>query len=156
MSKLHKILSFYERQGSVGGALVQFQSGEGNENVLPFPLNKVLIMYDIKEGDVRGKHAHYKTEEIFLVLEGKCTVIMDNGKGIVEEVELSSETQNGMKSALLLYPHVWRTVKNFAEDTRLLAITNRPHDENDYIRDYDQFCELAKTWTTLGGSSASS
>lgn len=156
MGRLYKILSFNERQGTVGGALVQFQPDDGNVNALPFQIGKVLIMYDIKEGDIRGKHGHYETEEIFTVLQGKCTVVMDDGKGCIEEVVLSSETHDGMKSALLLYPHVWRTVKDFSKDTRLMAVANRPHDEKDYIRDYGQFCEVAKAWRDLGGSSVSS
>lgn len=153
MSRLHKIISFNERQGSVGGALVQFQPGSEGINALPFTIGKVLIMYDIKKGDVRGKHAHYETEEIFTVLKGACTVMMEDGKGCVEEVRLTAETENGMKKALLLYPHVWRTVKDFSEDARLLAVANRPHDESDYIRNYDEFLKIAQSWTGLGGSS---
>jgi uncharacterized cupin superfamily protein len=110
-------------------------------------------MYGIKTGDVRGMHAHYKTEEIFTVLQGGCTVVMDDGKGCVEEVRLTAKTSGGMKEALLLYPHVWRTVKEFEPDTRLLAVANRTHDETDYIRDYSSFLQIAKAWKGLGGSS---
>jgi len=156
MGKLHKILLFNERPGKVGGALVQFQPGAGNVNALPFQIGKVLIMYDIKKGDIRGKHAHYETEEIFTVLQGECTVVLDDGKGCVEEVNLSSESADGMKSALLLYPHIWRTVKDFAPDTRLLAVANRSHDEKDYIRNYDDFVKEAQQWINLGGSHVSS
>ena len=152
--KLYKILFFNERPGKVGGALVQFQSGCGEINALPFQIGKVLIMYNICRGDVRGKHAHYETEEIFTVLQGSCTVVLDDGKGCVEEVKLSAETSDGMKSTLLLYPHVWRTVKDFEPDTRLLAVANRPHDETDYIRDYDAFLLRARGWSNLGGSHA--
>lgn len=154
MGKLYKILAFNEREGKVGGALVQFQPGSEDVNALPFPIGKVLLMYDIKSGDIRGKHAHYQTEEIFTVLQGGCTVVLDDGKGCVEEIYLSAEPLDGMKPALLLYPHVWRTVKDFRPDTRLLAVANRPHDEKDYIRDYDAFVKQAVIWSDLGGSYA--
>lgn len=156
MGALHKLLFFNERAGKVGGALVQFQPGPEEVNALPFPIGKVLLMYDIKPDDIRGRHAHYETEEIFTVLKGACTVVMDDGKGCVEEVRLTAETECGMKQTLLLYPHIWRTVKDFSEDTRLMAVANRPHDESDYIRDYDEFLTEAKSWGGLGGSSENS
>ncbi len=153
--KLYKMLNFTERKGSVGGALVQFQPGSEMENALPFDIAKVLLMYDIVPGDVRGRHAHYKTEEIFTVLQGSCVVDLDNGKGIKESVCLTADLgDESSKAALLLYPHVWREVRDFAPNTTLLAVVSTKHDERDYIRDYESFLKEADQWSDLGGSDA--
>ncbi len=176
-SKLYKLLRFCERQGSVGGRLVQFQPGLETINALPFQIGKVLVMSDIRTDDVRGNHAHYETEEILVALTGGCTVDLDDGKGRKESVHLSSCGSSGVaecgskgvevflddartqqppypdtKAALLLYPHIWRVMRDFEPGTTLMVIANIKYDEADYIRDRAGFERIAKGWNGLGGS----
>lgn len=61
---------------------------------------------------------------------------------------------NDVQPALLLYPHVWRTMRDFAPGTILLVVADRPYDEADYIRNYEEFKACAAKWTDLGGSAA--
>ncbi len=58
------------------------------------------------------------------------------------------------QSALLLYPHVWRTFHGFEPNTVLLVVANMKYDEADYIRDRAEFERVAASWKNLGGSSA--
>ena len=169
MSSLYKIIPFNVRHGNCGGSLVQFQQGDAEENALPFEIGKVLVMSDIRTDDVRGNHAHYETEEILVALTGGCTVEVDDGKGRKETVSLSatevrsqtSEVSNPTsdlrpltsdKAALLLYPHVWRTMRDFEPGTTLMVVANIQYDEADYIRDRAEFEEVSKHWKDLGGS----
>ncbi len=169
MDKLYKIISFAVKHGNCGGSLVQFQQGDAEENSLPFSIGKVLVMSDIRTDDVRGNHAHYETEEILVALTGGCTVDVDDGKGTRESVRLSASedggrrTEDGQQSsvvssqssdkpALLLYPHVWRTMRDFESGTTLMVVANIKYDEADYIRDRAEFEEVSKHWKTLGGS----
>lgn len=126
---------------------MQYQPGDDEVNALPFSIAKTLVMYNIAVDDVRGNHGHFETEEIVVALRGGCTVDMDDGKGSVESVRISNPSD-----ALLLYPHIWRTLRHFDEDTMLLVVASLKHDESDYIRDYNTFVRLASTWENLGGS----
>ena len=169
MNSLYKIIPFAVKHGNCGGSLVQFQEGLAEANALPFAIGKVLVSYDIRPDDVRGNHAHYKTEEILLALSGGCVVEMDDGRGRKATVRLSTTEIRDQKSeisgltsdlrpptsdkaALLLYPHIWRVLRDFEPGTVLLVVANMKYDESDYIRDRAEFEQLAKTWTGPGGS----
>jgi len=154
MNSLYKFIQFSVKHGNCGGNLVQFQQGSEPLNALPFDIRKVLVMSDIKLDDCRGGHAHYETEEILLALQGGCTVDLDDGKEGHASVRLQaqSETQD-VQSALLLYPHIWRTLKDFESNTILLVVANMKYNETDYIRDRTKFLEETLTWSGLGGSS---
>ena len=171
MNSLYRIIPFNVRHGNCGGSLVQFQPGDAEVNALPFTIGKVLVMSDIRTDDVRGNHAHHETEEILIALTGGCTVDVDDGKGRKETVSLSASEIGDQRSeiggptsdvrpltsdkaALLLYPHVWRTMRDFEPGTTLMVVANMKYDENDYIRNRSEFEEASKHWKDLGGSSA--
>ncbi len=167
MDKLYKIIPFNVRHGNCGGSLVQFQQGDAEENALPFEIGKVLVMSDIRTDDVRGNHAHHETEEILVALTGGCTVEVDDGRGRRESVRIGSgDSAQGTRNqqpatnnheetkALLLFPHVWRTMRDFEPGTTLMVVANIRYDEADYIRDRAEFEECSKHWKTLGGSVA--
>ncbi|MBI9021365.1 MAG: FdtA/QdtA family cupin domain-containing protein [Verrucomicrobia bacterium] len=170
MSSLYKIIPFNVKHGNCGGSLVQFQQGDDAGNALPFPIGKVLVMSDIQLDDIRGNHAHYETEEILVALTGGCVVDLDDGCGRSEQVRLTASAENGGrrtedqssvfslqssdKEALLLYPHVWRVMRDFEPGTTLMVVANMKYDESDYIRDRSEFEEVSKHWNDLGGSAA--
>jgi hypothetical protein len=166
MNKLYKIIPFNVKHGNCGGSLVQFQQGEAETNALPFTIGKVLVMSDIRTDDVRGNHAHYETEEILVALTGGCVVDVDDGCGRRESVRLGSgnsalgtsnqqpATSNcaDIKEALLLYPHIWRVMRDFEPGTTLMVVANIKYDEADYIRDRAEFEQISNGWKDLGGS----
>ena len=171
MSSLYKIIPFDVRHGNCGGSLVQFQQGDAEKNALPFGIGKVLVMSDIRTDDVRGNHAHHETEEILVALTGGCVVDVDDGRGRRESVRLSSAEVRDQtsdvnnltsdfrpltsgKPALLLYPHVWRIMRDFEPGTTLMVVANIQYNEADYIRDRTEFERISKHWKTFGGSSA--
>ena len=157
MNALYKIIPFNVRHGNCGGSLVQFQQDDKEQNALPFSIGKVLVMSDIRTDDVRGNHANYETEEILVALTGGCVVDLDDGKGLSESVRLTSQSAiDNQQSALLLYPHVWRVMRDFEPGTTLMVIANIKYDEADYIRNRAEFELIFKDWNGLGGSSARS
>ena len=173
MPELYRIIKFKRNCGSCGGSLVQFQAGDTDANALPFEIGKVLVMSDIRTDDVRGNHAHVETEEILVALTGGCTVDLDDGCGRKESVHLSSSEVRDQKSeisnpasdlrpptsvqeALLLYPHIWRVMRDFEPGTTLMVVANIRYAEADYIRDRAEFDRLSKDWNGLGGSAARS
>ena len=153
MAGLYRIIPFDVKHGNCGGSLVQFQQGAAGQNSLPFSIGKVLVMSDIRTDDVRGNHAHYATEEILVALTGGCVVDLDNGKGVRDSVRLTSQSAiSNQQSALLLYPHIWRVMRDFEPGTTLMVIANIKYDEADYIRDRAEFERVSMDWETFGGS----
>jgi hypothetical protein len=157
--KLYRMINFPVRHGNCGGSLVQFQHGDSEVNALPFEIGKVLVMSDIRTDDVRGNHAHYQTEEILVALTGGCVVEMDDGRGRRESVRIGSgnavlgtgsqqpATSNCEEiKALLLFPHVWRVMRDFQPGTTLMVVANIKYDEADYIRDRAEFEQIARDW----------
>ena len=39
---------------------------------------------------------------------------------------------------------VWHEMKDFSPDCVVIVLASEHYDENDYIRDYDKFLEIAK------------
>ena len=153
MAELYRTIPFDVKHGNCGGSLIQFQQGGAEVNALPFSIGKVLVMSDIRTDDIRGMHAHYETEEVLVALTGGCIVDLDNGRGRRESVRLASQSAiSHQQSALLLYPHVWRTMRDFEPGTMLMVVANIKYDEADYIRDRAEFERVSKDWKGLGGS----
>lgn len=48
--------------------------------------------------------------------------------------------------ALLLFPHIWRVMRDFEPGTTLMVIANIKYDEADYIRDRVEFERLCHSW----------
>jgi hypothetical protein len=71
------------------------------------------------------------------------------GCGLTSDVRLPTSAD---KAALLLYPHVWRVMRDFEPGTTLMVIANIQYDEADYIRDRAEFERVSKGWNDLGGS----
>jgi len=142
----YRLVEFGRKRGMAGGSLIMFQPGPG-EGALPFPIRKVLFISDLRPEDVRGNHAHHQTQEVLVCLQGACTVALDDGRGRTAEVRLCRKDE-----ALLLYPHVWRSVRAFAEGTLLLAIADQEYDEQDYIRDRAAFEAKARVWAGVAAA----
>lgn len=45
--------------------------------------------------------------------------------------------------AVEIGPMVWHEMHDFSSDCIMAVLAEAPYDESDYIRDYDQFAELA-------------
>ncbi|AKJ65508.1 sugar 3,4-ketoisomerase [Kiritimatiella glycovorans] len=168
---LYRVLTFPRRRSRGGASLVQFQPGAGPDNALPFRIGKVLWTSGMDASDHRGGHAHFETEEILVCLRGGCTVILDDGKGAEDKVRLVGDRSTDSGSAeerasrvvandgesihaLLLFPHIWRTLTEFAPDSQFLIVANMEYDEADYIRERDEFDRQARAWDHLRGSSS--
>ena len=117
------------------GCLWMFQYG-GKNSVLPFAIKKVLVVSGMKPDDVRGLHAHRKTTELVVAIQGGCEVEIDDGK------KKSVVQVRGPKKALLLAPQTWRTLRKFEKNTIILIIADTLYTERDYIRNYDDFLQM--------------
>jgi len=82
-----------------------------------------------------GQHCHKIEKELFVMVKGTATAIIDQGQG-KEEIPLREPGD-----AIYVGNYVWHGYKDFSPDSVLLAIssTNYSPDRTDYIEDYDEY-----------------
>tara|TARA_Y200000002_G_scaffold282952_1_gene236937 strand:- start:534 stop:938 length:405 start_codon:yes stop_codon:yes gene_type:complete len=134
MSELVKWIDF-PPLGDQRGSLVAVESNQ----TIPFDIKRVYYLFNTLEGVTRGMHAHLALKQVMLCVTGSCKVLLDDGS-TRESITLDSPIKG-----LLLESLVWREMSEFSPDCVLLVIASEHYDENDYIRNYDNFKSLAKS-----------
>jgi dTDP-4-dehydrorhamnose 3,5-epimerase-like enzyme len=109
------------------------------EAEFPFPIKRVYFLHSIPEGAVRGSHAHKNLHQLIIALSGSLTVTLDDGL-TPRQFELETAEE-----ALTVPPGYWRTLTNFSQGATALVLASEEFTPSDYIRDYDEFVEWAKT-----------
>lgn len=130
---LGKIIDF-KINGDDRGSLIAIEEGYN----APFDIKRVYYIFDTKHGVERGFHAHLNLKQIAIAVKGSCTFVLDDGS-TKEEVNLTNPNQG-----LYIEGLIWREMKNFSEDCVLMVIASEHYDEDDYIRDYNDFLKEVK------------
>ena len=107
-----------------------------NGNQIPFDIKRTYWIYDVPGGEIRGGHAFKEQNEFIVVLSGSLDVIVFDGK---EEKKFSL---NRSYYGLYIPKGLWRHMENFATNTFALVVSSTSFNENDYIRDKDEFLKL--------------
>ena len=100
---------------------------------VPFPIKRAYWVYDVPAGECRGGHAHKLCKEVLIALSGSFHVTVDNGE------EQKTVLLNHPYQGLLIDTDVWRTLDDFSSGAVCLVLASEPFDEDDYIREYDDF-----------------
>ena len=100
---------------------------------VPFDIKRVYWTYAVPGGESRGGHAHKKCQSFIIAVSGSFTVRLDDGHKH-ETYHLNHPYQG-----LLINTGVWRTLEDFSSGAVCLALASELFDENDYIREYDDF-----------------
>lgn len=106
---------------------------EFNNNQLPFEIKRVYWTYNTAEFILRGRHAHYNTEQILIAINGKILVTTE-----LANSEIKVFTLDKPNIGLYIPPHVWHTMQ-YSVDAVQLVLASTHYDENDYIRSYNEF-----------------
>jgi len=107
-----------------------------NNNQLPFVIQRTYWIYDVPGGEFRGGHAYKQNEEFIVALSGGFDVILDDG------TEKKTFSLNRSYYGLYVPKMYWREMNNFSTNSVALIVASTEYDENDYIRDYGDFCNL--------------
>jgi len=107
------------------------------ENNLPFEIKRVFWTYFTPENIVRGRHAHYKTEQILIAVSGRITINAESADGNIATFILDSP-----EKGVYIPPNVWHTMQ-YSHNSVQLVLSSTLYDESDYIRDYNTF---KKVW----------
>ena len=119
----------FQPHGDERGMLIALEEKKN----IPFEVKRVYFVYDTLAGVHRGKHAHRTLKQVLFSPCGACTILLDDGKE-TKEVRLDKAMEG-----LLVDACVWREMYDFTPDAVLMVLASDYYDENDYIRDYDEF-----------------
>ena len=108
------------------------------ENHIPFSIKRTYWLYDVPGGECRGGHAYRENEEFIVALSGSFDVVLDDGK------EKKVFALNRSYYGLYVPKGLWREMENFSTNALALIISSTNYDENDYVRNYDEFLKLKR------------
>ena len=107
-----------------------------SNNHVPFEIKRTYWIYDVPGGEIRGSHAFKKSHEFIIALSGSFDVVLNDGK---KEVKHSL---NRSYYGLYVPNMLWRRVENFSTNALALIVSSIPYDQNDYIRNFNEYKKL--------------
>jgi uncharacterized cupin superfamily protein len=105
------------------------------KDYIDFEAKRFYFISKVIGGEKTGSHCHMEEKELFVMVSGICTAVIDQGNGL-EEVPLTGPTD-----AIYVGNFVWHHFKDFSQDAVLLAVSSTNHnpDRSDYIEDYEEY-----------------
>ena len=119
--------------------LPKFNFDEGNLTVvesytnLPFKIERAFYLYDIPGGEARGAHAHKQCHQFLIAASGSFEIVLDDG------VNKRTVLLNRSFYGIHIPPGIWAAEQGFSSGSVCLVLASDRYDENDYIRDYEEF-----------------
>lgn len=107
-------------------------------NHIPFDIKRVYYLYDVPGGSDRGSHAHKNLHQFIVAMSGSFDVVLNDGE------ETKRFHLNRSYNGLYVCPMMWRDLDNFSSGSVCMVLASERYDENDYIRDYQEFLAAAK------------
>ncbi len=106
-----------------------------NNLSIPFDVQRIYYLYDVPGGEERGGHAHKELQQFMIAVSGSFDVILDDG------INRSVITLNRPYNGLYIRRGIWRELNNFSSGAVCLVLASHHYDEEDYIRDYQQYVQ---------------
>lgn len=110
---------------------------EGEKHI-PFKIKRTYMIYDVPGGEIRGSHAYKELDEVIIALSGCFDLLVDDGD------KTKVYTLNRSYNAIYVPHGLWRTLQNFSTNALCLVLASTDYDEEDYIRDYEEFLNYNK------------
>lgn len=104
---------------------------------VPFAIKRVFYIYDVPGGETRGGHAHRENITVLIAVSGSFDLHLTDGE---REIIV---TLNRANRGVLIPTGVWDSMHNFTTGTVCLALCSHHYEEEDYIRDYDEFLRFS-------------
>ena len=101
-----------------------------------FPIQRIYYISKVPEGTRRGFHAHKKLKQFLFCPYGRIQLELENNQG-KEAIELRDPS-----IGILIENCTWREMLWLQKDSVLCVAASELYDPEDYIRDYDEFCEF--------------
>lgn len=110
---------------------------EANKDI-PFGIKRIYYIYQVPTGVKRGGHAHRALSQILFCPYGQIRIVLNDG--IEKEEVVLDEPSKG----LIISNGIWHDMIWENDNSVLCVAASDYYDENDYIRDYNEFIKLVK------------
>ena len=110
-----------------------------SDNHIPFSIKRVYWIYDVPGGESRGGHAFHRQQEFIVALSGSFDVLVSTAK------KTRRFNLNRSYSGLYVPAGTWRSMENFSSSSIAMVLASSLFDENDYIRNFDDYLALRLT-----------
>lgn len=117
------------------GCLTVSESGKD----LPFEVKRVYWIYDVPEGQERGKHANRITYQYLVAVKGCVKVTLENKEG--RHTYMLDRPDKG----LLIPPLTWNELLYLSSDAVLLVLSSQPYNPETYINSYEDFQRIIRS-----------
>jgi UDP-2-acetamido-3-amino-2,3-dideoxy-glucuronate N-acetyltransferase len=104
---------------------------------IPFNISRVFFTYASPLGTVRGEHAHRKCFQFLICINKEIEVEVTDSR-VTRYFNLNSP-----RFGLLVPPQLWALQKHMSDDSVGLILASEPYSEEEYIRDYSEFVQIA-------------
>lgn len=121
---------------SIGSGEIGYISVAESPSPLPFQLQRIFWTYYTPHHVIRGRHTHYKLEQVLIAVAGTINVSTESPAG--EKAEYILDKPN---EGLYLPPLYWHTMQ-FTHNAVMVSLASMKYNEDDYIRNYDEFLRL--------------
>lgn len=111
------------------------------KDIIPFTIKRIYFLYNIPHNVERGAHSHKQQQSVLFALNGSFEIILNDG---IQSHTVFLDTPN---KGLFIPNGYWRELKNFSSGSVCLVISSDEYDENDYIRNYQEFLSFKNSPT---------
>ena len=122
----------------IGDSSIGYISVCEQQHHVPFPILRTFWSYFTPESIVRGRHAHYESEQVLLAVSGRIVVTTELPDGQIDVFKLEDPNVG-----LYIPPHAWHTMQ-YSHTAVQLVFASTCYSEQDYIRSYASFKQVWK------------
>ncbi len=127
-----------KRIETLGEGYLQFFEGNSFQKDFPYEIKRIYYITETPKGICRGGHAHKALKQILFCPYGDITLVLSDTK---KRIDIKLDKPN---KAVIISKPIWREMRWNIENSVLCVGASEYYDENDYIRDYDQYIEYMK------------
>ena len=122
----------------IGESSIGYISIAQYDKQIPFEIKRSFWAYFTPESIVRGRHAHFKTEQILIAVTGRIIVTTEMPDG-----ELSTFVLDKPNIGVYIPPAAWHTMQ-YSHTAVQIVFASTEYDEKDYIRNYEDYKSIYK------------
>ena len=116
------------------GELTVVESGRH----IAFDIKRIYYLHGVSATSERGSHAHKELRQLIIPISGSFDVDLFDG---INKKKYSLRNPN---VGLFVCPMIWRDIKNFSSNAVCLVLASALYDEEDYLRNYNDFLDLLR------------
>lgn len=109
-----------------------------SERDIPFAIKQIYCIYKTKENQHRGFQAHKKNRQLLFCPYGSIDIILTDGE------QTETITLDNPAKGLVLNSGIWREMNWRHDDSVLCVAASEYYDEDEYIRNYDEYLSCRK------------